>query len=462
VGIKEAANPAERAMQITLINHACVKIAMGGVAVLCDPWIDGPVFNFGWDLLIKTPMDIDAIMAGVTHIWISHEHPDHFSPKFLEEIARQYAGRVPILFQKTRDRRVKTFCESRGFAVIELPDRVRRPLGGIEVMCGTSEFYDSWLFLSDGSARVLNLNDCRERDDSALRKLSRCVGPLDVLLTQFSYAAWKGGTADAHYRALAARQKLDVVAAQTRILRPRYVVPFASFIYFSNQENAYLNDRVNQPDDAHAAIAAAGGQPEILFPGDCWDSNKPDDETAARERYHEVYAGLPSLPLRPPGDTVPLAVLEREFADYRAKIYAKNSRLLIGLLRHLPVLGAFRPVTIRLTDLDTLVSVSVVDGFAVVPRGEPDAAMHSSSLSFIFRNEFGYDTLTVNGRFDATPAGFARMTKSLAIGSLNAMGLSVSPRLLLNLPIVLILLRLLVTVLRTMSSGSGRTKAELQ
>ena len=84
----------------------------------------------------------------------------------------------------------------------------------------------------------------------------------------------------------------------------------------------------------------------------------------------------------------------------------------------------------------------------------------SSSLSFIFRNEFGYDTLTVNGRFDATPAGFARMTKSLAIGSLNAMGLSVSPRLLLNLPIVLILLRLLVTVLRTMSSGGGRANAE--
>jgi hypothetical protein len=52
------------------------------------------------------------------------------------------------------------------------------------------------------------------------------------------------------------------------------------------------------------------------------------------------------------------------------------------------------------------------------------------------------------------------MTKSLAIGSLNAMGLSVSPRLLLNLPIVLILLRLLVTVLRTMSRGGEQAKRE--
>jgi len=449
-------------MQVRLINHACVKIAVGDVTVLCDPWIDGPVFNFGWDLLIETPLDIDAIMQGVTHIWISHEHPDHFSPKFLNDVAAQYAGRVPILFQETRDRRVKTFCESRGFKVIELPDRARRSFGGVDVMCGTSYPYDSWLYLSDGDARVLNLNDCAVREEGDLRKLAAEVGPLDLLLTQFSYAAWKGGPTNAPYRAAAARQKLDTVAAQTTILRPRYAVPFASFIYFSNQENAYLNDRVNRPDDAHATIVAAGAQPVILFPGDRWDSNQPYDDTAARERYRAVYAGLSGLPLRPPGESVPLAELERQFAAYRSKVYAENSRVLIGLLRRLPVLGAFRPVTIRLTDLDTLVSVSVVDGFAVVPHGEPDVAMHSSSLAFVFRNAFGYDTLTVNGRFDATPAGFSRMTKSLAIGSLNAMGLSVSPRLLLNPGIVLDLLGRLAGVLRGMTSGRERPAAGIR
>jgi hypothetical protein len=449
-------------MQVTLINHACVKIAVGDVTVLCDPWIDGPAFNFGWDLLIRTPLDVDAIMAGVTHIWLSHEHPDHFSPKFLNDIAARYAGRILILFQATRDKRVRTFCESRGFTVIELPDRARRRFDGVELMCGTSYPYDSWLYLSDGRARVLNLNDCAVRGDSELRKLAAEVGPLDLLLTQFSYAAWKGGPANAPYRAAAARQKLETVAAQTKILRPRRVVPFASLIYFSNEENAYLNDRVNRPDDARATIAAARAQPLILFPGDRWDSDRPHDDNAARERYRAVYAGVPHLPLRPPGESVPLAELEHQFAAYRSKVYAQNSRLLIGLLRRLPVLGAFRPVTIRLTDLDMLVSVSVVDGFAVVPRGEPHVAMHSSSLSFVFCNAFGYDTLTVNGRFDATPVGFSRMTKSLAIGSLNAMGLSVSPRLLLNARIVLNLLGQLAGVLRGMSSGRERAAAGLQ
>ena len=126
---------------------------------------------------------------------------------------------------------------------------------------------------------------------------------------------------------------------------------------------------------------------------------------------------------------------------------------MIKLLRRLPVLGAFHPVIIRLTDLGTTVSVSIVDGFAVA-TGTEDVAMHSSSLSFLFNNPFGFDTLTVNGRFEATPEGFGKMTKSLAIGSLNAMGLAVSLRLVMNLKVVLMLLRRLASVIRNMTQGN--------
>src|SRR5262249_7251746 len=160
-----------------------------------------------------------------------------------------------------------------------------------------------------------------------------------------------------------------------------------------------------------------------------------------------------ALPLRPPGASVPLAQLEQEFAAYQARVFRDNSALLIRLLRRLPLLGAFHPVIIRLTDLGTTVSVSVVDGFAAVSGRSEDVAMHSDSLSFIFNHPFGYDTLTVNGRFEATPQGFARMTKSLAIGSLNAMGLAVSPSLVMNLKVVLMLSRRLASVIRNMRQG---------
>jgi len=444
-------------LQITLINHACVKLSLGSVTILCDPWLSGPAFNQGWDLLIKTPMSLDAVMEGVTHIWVSHEHPDHFVPKFFADIAPRH-GALPVLFQETRDKRIKSFLQARGFDVTELPNRRAQTIDGVRITCGVSEFYDSWLHLADGTGSILNMNDCAEGDDAELRAIARLTGPVDVLLTQFSYAAWKGGRSNAHFRKAAAARKLEVIAAQVRALKPRHVVPFASFVYFSNEENCYLNDHINRPDDAAAAIHAAGAEPLILYPGESF-AGTPHDDSASRAAFALAYDALPSLPLRPPGDSVPLGRLEREFAAYRDRVFASNSRILINLLRHVPLLGAFHPVTIRLTDLATSISVSVVDGFDLHPAAGEHVAMHSSSLSFIFNNPFGFDTLTVNGRFEATPEGFGRMTKSLAIGSLNAMGLAVSLKLVMNFKVVLMLLRRLGSVIRTMTLGAQKQGA---
>src|SRR4030095_16437422 len=112
-------------------------------------------------------------------------------------------------------------------------------------------------------------------DEAELREISRLTGPIDLLLTQFSYAAWKGGRANAHFRQLAAARKLETMAAQIHALAPRHVLPFASLVDFSNEENSSLNDHITRPADAAAAIAAAGAEPAILFPGDTWDSRLP-------------------------------------------------------------------------------------------------------------------------------------------------------------------------------------------
>jgi UDP-MurNAc hydroxylase len=423
-------------MKITLINHACVKIALGDVVILCDPWLSGSAFNNGWDLMIPTPMSLEAVMAGVTHLWVSHEHPDHFVPKFFIDIAERYKS-VPVLFQKTRDRRVASFIESRGFAVTELADRQPVTIGNVRLICGVSEFYDSWLHVGDESGSVLNLNDCAEGDEAELAAIGKLT--------------------NAQFRIEAAQRKLETIATQVRVLQPRHVVPFASFVYFSNVENAYLNDHINRPADAGVAVADSGAGPVLLFPGETWDAGAPHDNAKSFTAFDKVYEALGTLPLRPAGDSVALSQLEQEFAAYRARVFRDNSALLIRLLRRLPALGAFHPVIIRLTDLETTVSVSVVDGFAPAqgPTGAEDVVMHSSSLSFIFNNPFGYDTLTVNGRFEASPQGFAKMTKSLAIGSLNAMGLAIAPSLVMNLKVVLMLLRRLASVIRNMT-GAGR------
>lgn len=72
-------------MQIEFINHASVLISEGDVALLTDPWYSGPAFHKGWKLLAETPeAEVDRLLDRVTHIWLSHEHPDHFSVGFFK------------------------------------------------------------------------------------------------------------------------------------------------------------------------------------------------------------------------------------------------------------------------------------------------------------------------------------------------------------------------------------------
>ncbi len=452
-------------MKLTLINHACCKVSAGSVNILFDPWVEGTAFNNGWDLLIPTPLSFDQIMEGVSYLWMSHEHPDHFSVPFLSRVAKTHRDKVTILFQKTRDRRVFNFCASLGLTVRELDDKVPTKLNDeITVTCGVADFYDSWLYISDGKTSILNLNDVHTRSDSELKQIARWAPSPTVMLAQFSYASWKGGRENSHYRSMAATQKLQTLARQVRWLKPKHAMPFASLIYFSNEENSYLNDCINTPAKASMVIQEAGATPVVLYPGEEWDIAAGEhDNSKALSLYESVYANLDALPLRNAGVSASLEEIRTEFRKYQNRIFAKNSRMLILLLTRLALMKAFQPVTIKLSDTGITVSLSIIDGLAELDAKTalPDVSMHSSSLLFILKNEFGFDTLCVNGRFECSTAGFARMTKAFAVGSLNAMGLSLAPALLFDVRFIVILLRILHGVM-TKLQASERSSGKLE
>lgn len=418
-----------------------------------DTWFEGPAFNFGWDLLIPTPFSFDEIMEGVNYVWISHEHPDHFSVPFLIRLGKTHKDKVTILFQKTRDRRVVDFCASQGLKCQELEDRVTTKLSDeVSVTCGVTDFYDSWLSISDGKTSILNLNDCHTRSDKDIsEKILPYIPQPTLLLSQYSYASWKGGKENTHYRAAAARQKLETLARQIRLLRPKYTFPFASMVYFSNVENSYMNDLVNTPAKAAMVIAESGSKPIILYPADSWELESPHDNDGALAKYAKCYENFGSLAYRDAGKSASWSELSTAFEEYRKRVFSKNSKWLIQLAAAMKPLNAFQPLTMELYDKDTLVSFSVLKGMTQIAKTSlaeaPDMKMHSSSLMFILKNDFGFDTLMVNGRLETSRAGFSKMTKSLAIGSLNAMGMSLSPKLAMDFHVVVMLLNILAGVL---------------
>src|SRR6202007_1065850 len=131
--------------------------------------------------------------------------------------------------------RVAQFCRGLGFRVIEMEESVKLSLGGgVTATCGPHDFYDSWLHVTDGKQSVINLNDCQIAAPADLNRAARLFGPPTLMLSQFSYAVWKGGKDDRVFREEAAKKKRDTLTVQTRILKPCYTLPFASFIYFSN------------------------------------------------------------------------------------------------------------------------------------------------------------------------------------------------------------------------------------
>jgi hypothetical protein len=440
-------------MQIQFINHASVKLITAQARITSDPWYFGAAFNNGWDL-ISSPAESMEWGSDATHFWLSHEHPDHFSVGFFKSTPNRGAR---VLFQKTADQRVASFLRSQGFAVDEIPEGESFEVAPGETMrIGRDGFYDSWnLFRADGRV-ILNINDCELKTERDLLRLRAEVGPIDVLLTQFSYAAWKGGKANKPLRELAAREKLATVRRQIDCLQPKYVIPFASFVYFSHIENFYLNDSINQASDAADIIESAGCIPIIMKPGDVWTVGAPRDNADAIAFWRNAVASIETLPRHEVTQPVLLPELIPHCEQYRQKVFKKNAKWLIRLASMTPGLSAFRPLVIRLTDIDKTVRFSFFGTLREAPHGsQADAEMSSESLDFIFLNEFGYDTLSVNGRFEASGEGFARMTKNFAVGSLNALGMSLNPSLVANADVILLLARKLTSFRKRMEHASA-------
>jgi UDP-MurNAc hydroxylase len=244
---------------IRLINHASVKFEFDDVKILTDPWYEGSVFHKGWKLIHQqTHEEILNSILDVTHIYISHEHPDHFSPNFFlnKEISKILINNnVKILFQETKDKRVIKFLEKKGYTVIEvLNNKFFYINKDVKIKIIKFGYIDSSLIIETKDKKILNLNDCPLNKEDEIKKFKNKHGEFDILLSQFSYAAWKGGKENSNYRKLAAKDKITTLIKQYEILNCNCVIPFASFIYFSNKLNNYMNDYINQPKKFYEEI----------------------------------------------------------------------------------------------------------------------------------------------------------------------------------------------------------------
>jgi hypothetical protein len=382
---------------ITFAGHAAYVLEHGPIALLVDPWFAGRAFNEGWDHL--SPLQNPAeILARTTHIWVSHEHPDHFSPETLRMIPADRRRGMRFLFQKTKDRRVITYAEKAGFDCQELPHHRWVSLGpDFDVKIGPHRHMDSWMLARAGRWTVLNINDCSLVNATQCTRVKRHVGAVDVLLTQFSYAMRVGNPDEPARREAEARRHLRSNQTQIRVFRPEAAIPFASFVRFCHEENAYLNDHVNSAAGAAAAFEATGiAKAVVLRPGDRWTVGEPHDNDEAIAHYAGCYreARRPRVSTRPTtwGDVAAAA------EKFQQRFWKRNSRFCI---RAYYLSGFVRPAPVFLSDLGIAVVFDLVHGArrADMPRAECEIEMSADSLAYCLAVDWGAETLYVNGRY---------------------------------------------------------------
>ena len=380
-------------MKIQFINHASFLIKRGNVSLLCDPWIEGTAFNNGWSLISRTLFEYSDF-ENVTHIWFSHEHPDHFSPPNLLKIPLTTRNQIVVLYHKSNDKRVINFCKKIGFKdVIELEKNVQFHIDeDFSILCNPYTDGDSYSLINVHGVKILNLNDCVVDSYEKASEIYKIIGKVDVLFTQFGYANKIGNSKDYEIRKASAREKLKRIKIQSSIFNPSTIVPFASFIYFSHPENYYMNDGIIKIDEIFNYITMKLKKDcLVMYPNDIWKFGTKFNSTNAIQKYLLDYNKIKIFK-----DSIliidELTLIENSIL-FLQKIkdgYPKKKEFINSM-------NTF----IYLSDYKKSFSFSGKNGLvaANIHKNLCDIELSSDSLNYCFKELWGGDTLNVNARF---------------------------------------------------------------
>lgn len=415
--------------KIQLINHASIFIRINkDMSILSDPWYEGQAFDNGWSLLHQNSEKfIQKTLEKINFIYISHEHPDHFSISFFKKYSKFIKEKnIQIILQKTLDQRVENFLKNKlELEVIVLKSYKTEKICGQKVTlidCGT---IDSSILVETDQTYHLNLNDC-DFTKSQLKKIKDLLknNKKIIVYMQFSYAAFRS---DDEWLYKASKYKLEKLVEIYNFFNADLIIPFASFIYFSSPENFRLNKYMNKVQSTSDYLKKNNIKYCILNPAEheidiikiindlnlrnsiihnsvnFWDTKmdiiKPDREVF--EKY-EISGTLKE--------------------NFLLRIREKNSIFLMYVIRFLSFKYFFGDTIVHLNDKN---ETYILNFFNItrndkIIKKQIDLEMKSKRFFFMLKEIYGIDTITVNGCFNNVKKnGFENFIRSMGFVVLN-------------------------------------------
>lgn len=362
-------------MHLKFLNHSSLLIT-SETKILCDPWFKGTAFSDGWSLLYDNSHNINDI--DFDYIWLSHEHPDHFSIPTLRELNKS----CTFLFQETKDKKVKDYLEGKGHSVIELKNKEETIIGDLKITSFVCDGFDSSLLVKYPDDKVLlNINDAMVLDDIEVDKV-------DLLTFQYSYANWAGNEGDKkipkHLQSII-DDKNDKAIAK---FRPKAIMPFASFVYFSHEENFYWNDN-NWID--HVFSKYYYNESTLIFP-------KPDQSISLYKLHkgnylhHNLTAKTfwkdkhNSLTIKNKVKPLTLDQIKERYLSYNKKLNEENT------------IQSDLSINIKITDLNKTIKVGLVETLFEEVDEKETISVSSETAGFLFTQLFARGTVCVNSR----------------------------------------------------------------
>lgn len=221
-----------------------------------------------------------------------------------------------------------------------------------------------------------------------------------------------------------------------------------------------MNDAVNLPAHVVAELAHLPTQLVFLAPGENQALTELTQAHSSLDFWQQMFSAIENLPLTGYADQESFASLTKLFAEYQHKLFRSNNRLLLHAANRFLPIHPFGQTLVQLIDLGITLRIALLGNIEMVDSQPADIALHSSSLAFILRHEFGFDTLFVNGCFEEmTSGGFERFAKCFAIGNLNASGIYIRWSALGRRDIIQMMLTKLETIRKNLRSKNSDTSS---
>ena len=379
-------------MKIEFVNHASTIFSYGDINLITDPWIEGEVFHDGWSLLSETKFKFSEFDR-ITHIWFSHEHPDHFFPPNVKAIPLENRKNIIVLFQKTNDKKVIEFCKKLNFKeIIELTPNKEYQLTDKFKIINAPFGHDSWLYIKTDQYTFLNTNDCVINTPEKANSIKKVIDKVDVLLTQFSYASKHGNENQPEMREKAVEDKKNQMRLQFDVFKPKIFIPIASYIWFSHEENFYMNDKVLNIEKVHSFSINNNVEPIVLYPSDIYEVGESHNNQESIDKYLN---DLNKVSKENTKKTIPVPFDQIQ----------KSGQKLIKQIRKEDfisfVLISFFPIKFYLTDLGKAVKFSTIFGLKKiqVKKEKTNIYLSSEVLEYCLKFNWGFGTTNVNGRY---------------------------------------------------------------